>query len=86
MLLSIDRMGGWFSKETQTISTGGHKIDNLVIQNPETHLVVLVSVICGLKIFELVVLLYRMHNRYLVRRYEAKNHNKQNPALNGGVP
>lgn len=65
-------MGGWFSKETQTISTGGHKIDNLVIENPETHLVVLVGVICGLKIFELIVLIYRAHNKMLAKRYESK--------------
>lgn len=70
-------MGNWFStpnSETKTIESDGEVNNNVVIQgNPIDYgfeIMVLNAIICSLKIFELVIYLYKKHKKQVQEEHE----------------
>lgn len=70
---TFDKMGNWFSSpnsETKAIESDGAVNNNVVIQGEvmdySFEIMVLTAVICALKVFELVIYIYKKHKK-LVR-------------------
>lgn len=73
-------MGNWFStpnSETKMVDTDGEVNNNVVIQGATIdygfEIMVLTSIICALKIFELVIYVYKRHTKFVQRKFERKS-------------
>lgn len=70
-------MGSWFSSpnsETKTVESDGAVNNNVVIQGEplgyEFEIMVLLSIICAIKIFEILLFVYKKHTKTVKQNYE----------------
>lgn len=70
-------MGNWFSWNPSTsVDSDGQVNNNVIVENGpagyDTEMLILTAIICGIKIFEFVVLIYKRHSRYITERHTRK--------------
>lgn len=73
-------MGSSDSKEeTKTVDSNGNVNNNIVIQDPvpihSKDISVVLYIICAIKIFELIIFLYKFHSKNLKKKYANQNQN-----------
>lgn len=61
---------GWFTSESkQVVDNAGQKVNNIVIQDSSTNLVLtLIAIICVVKVIELVIHLYNQNTSYIISK------------------
>lgn len=70
-------MGNTDSKEeTKAVDSNGNVNNNVVIQEPNSKnsdIKIVLYIICGIKIIELLIFIYKFHRKNLKRKYISAN-------------
>lgn len=63
---------GWFTSEVQqTVDTNGQKVNNIMLQDSSSNiLVILMAIMCTLMLIEFVIYLYVQNNKRIYARAE----------------
>lgn len=70
-------MGNWFSSNpNKNIASEGQVNNNVIMENGlvsyDLEMLVLTSIICGIKIFEFVIFVYKHHSKYIKENHARK--------------
>lgn len=70
-------MGNWFStSERKQIEADGQVNNNVILEGNgakyDVEMLVLTSIICGIKIFEFVIFVYKYHTRSIKEKHARK--------------
>ncbi len=71
------KMGNSDSKESKTVDSNGNVNNNIVLQESipihSNSIVTILTIICAIKVFELVLFLYKLHLKKIKRKYVNPN-------------
>lgn len=70
-------MGNWFSSnEVKSLETDGQVNNNVILEGSgarfDAEMLILTSIICGIKLFEFIIFVYKNHARYIKQKHERK--------------
>lgn len=70
-------MGNWFSaSEHKNIESDGQVNNNVILEGSggkyEVEMLILTAIVCAIKIFEIVVFIYKHHTRYIREKHSKK--------------